>query len=333
MHEHRPLAVGLTPLETRREVVLQVATRAEELGFDSFSLAEGWGHDAGALLAEVATRTERIGLGTGVLNVWGRSPAGIAMLAASLDDISGGRFTLGLGAGSPPLAEGLHGVDFRAPVARLEAVTRQVRGLLRGQRAEPVASTGTRGLRLAVTPTTEIPVHLAALGPRAVRACGALADGWIPFLLPLSGLAEGMELLSAGAANGPDPARPMPRVCPCIPAAVSSDPVAARGVAAWWISFYLVSMGPLYRNTLTRMGHGDAVEAVIAANPTPRTHELPVAADALVDELTVGGSPEHATAVLDRWYAAGAEMPTVVLPPGRELAELDDMLEALSPGG
>src|ERR1700709_315790 len=101
----RPLAVGLTPMETRRDVVLHVATRAEELGYTSVSVAEGWGHDASVLLAEVALRTSRIGLGSGVLNVWARSGATIARAAASLDELSGGRFVLGLGAGSPPLAE------------------------------------------------------------------------------------------------------------------------------------------------------------------------------------------------------------------------------------
>src|SRR6476646_11736497 len=88
----RGLAVGLTPLETRREVVLHLADRAEALGYDAFFVAEGWGHDAGVLLAEVATRTQRITLGTGIINVWGRTPASIAMLAASLAEVSGGGF-------------------------------------------------------------------------------------------------------------------------------------------------------------------------------------------------------------------------------------------------
>src|SRR2546423_15458240 len=83
----RALAVGLTPLETRRDVVLHVASRAEQLGYDAFCLAEGWGHDAPVLLAEVATRTSRIRLGTGVLNVWGRSAASLAMLATTLDAV------------------------------------------------------------------------------------------------------------------------------------------------------------------------------------------------------------------------------------------------------
>ena len=245
----RPLGVGLTPLETRREVVLHVATRAEELGYDSFHLAEGWGLDAPVLLAEIATRTERIRLGTGVVNIWGRSPASIAMLAATLDQVSGGRFTLGLGAGSPRLAEGLHGVG----------------------------------------------------------------------------------LLDEGAARGrtrPEPAR----VCPCLPAAVSSDPVVSRAVAAWWVAFYLTSMGPLYRDTLRRLGFADAVDAVLAANPTGRTAEVPPAAEVLLDELTVRGDAAGARATLDRWYGAGAEHPVIALPPHRELAELDEVLEALRPG-
>src|SRR3954447_12522283 len=108
-HAHRQLGVGLTPMETRRDVVLHVASRAEELGYDAFFLAEGWAHDATLLLAGVPARPSRITLGTGVLNVWGRTPATIAMAAASLAEVSGGRFVLGLGGGSPPPAGGVRG--------------------------------------------------------------------------------------------------------------------------------------------------------------------------------------------------------------------------------
>ena len=80
----RPLAVGITPLETRRDVVLQVATRAEELGYTALFVAEGWGHDVSVLLAEIAHRTSHIRIGSGVINVWGRSAASLAMLATSL---------------------------------------------------------------------------------------------------------------------------------------------------------------------------------------------------------------------------------------------------------
>ncbi|SDO69753.1 Flavin-dependent oxidoreductase, luciferase family (includes alkanesulfonate monooxygenase SsuD and methylene tetrahydromethanopterin reductase) [Nakamurella panacisegetis] len=308
------LAVGLTPLETRRDVVLHVADRAEALGYDAFFVAEGWGHDASVLLAEVALRTSRIQIGTGVLNIWGRSPAQIAMLAATLQEISGGRFVLGLGAGSPALAEGLHDIAFRAPVARLAAVTRQVRALLQGGRMSPAG--GGRGLRLALGPS-HIPIMLAALGPAAIRVAGALSDSWGPFFLPVSALPDGIRLLR-DAATG----RTAPAVCPAIPAAVSPDPERAAALASWWIDFYLTKMGPLYANRLRQLGLGLAVDQVLSgADGTP---------DRLRDELTLCGDGS-ARAGIDRWYAAGADRPAITLPPDCSVEELDYMLEAFAP--
>jgi alkanesulfonate monooxygenase SsuD/methylene tetrahydromethanopterin reductase-like flavin-dependent oxidoreductase (luciferase family) len=325
----RPLAVGLTPMETRRDVVVHVATRAEELGYDAVFVAEGWAHDVSVLLAEVALATDRIGLGSGVLNVWGRSPATIAMLAASLHELSGGRFVLGLGAGSPALAEGLHGVPFRRPVHRLGQVTRQVRRLLAGDRLDPPVP-GGRTLRLARPPASPVPVQLAALAPEAVRLAGELADAWYPFLLPLSGLGHGMRLLEEGAARGRPP-RPVPQVRPGIPVAVSPDPAQARELASWWVRFYLTSMGPLYARTLRDAGFGAAVDVLLAA-PAGDPAPLAGAAGVLLDELTVRGDGGSARARLDAWYAAGAEMPVLVLPPGRSRDELDHALETLRPG-
>jgi alkanesulfonate monooxygenase SsuD/methylene tetrahydromethanopterin reductase-like flavin-dependent oxidoreductase (luciferase family) len=317
-------------METRRPVVLHLAELAEALGYDAFFLAEGWGHDAGVLLAEVATRTNRITIGTGILNVWGRTPASLAMVAASLHEVSGGRFVLGLGAGSPPLAEGLHDVAFTAPLERLGGVTRQVRRLLRGERLQQSVERANRPLRLAVVPQTAVPIWLAALGPGSVQLAGELADGWCPFLLPLSGLDACIRILEDGMARG-EPGRTRPTLAPCIPAAVAADPAKALEMASWWVSFYLVSMGPLYRTTLRRQGHARAVEEVLAANPTSRTFEVPESARFLLDELTVWGTAEQARAALDRWYAAGAETPTLTLPPGRPVDELDHILETMRP--
>ncbi len=314
-------------METRRPVVLRLADRAEALGYDAFFVAEGWGHDAGVLLAEVATRTDRITIGTGVLGVWGRTAATTAMLATTLAEASDGRFVLGLGAGSPPLAEGLHGVPFTDPVGRLEAMTRQVRRLLAGERLVQ-ATGGVRPLRLAVTPAQEVPIHLAALGPRSVRLAGELADGWAPFLLPLSGLEQHLGMLREGAARR-DADRAPTLVAPCIPVAASTDPDRALATASWWVAFYLTSMGPLYRDTLVRLGHASAVEAVLAANPDGRSAVVPPEARGLLDELTLWGSPDDARAALDRWSAAGAQLPTLVLPPGRPVEELEELLEDL----
>ncbi len=331
MNGARPLAVGVTPLETRREVVLHVATRAKQLGYDAFFLAEGWGHDAAALLAEVATRTTRIRLGTGVLNVWGRSAAGVAMLAASLADISDGRFTLGLGAGSPQLAEGLHDVAFQSPVERLGAMVRQVRRLLGGARVEPTVA-GASPLRLAVKPASDIPIYLAGLGPKAVRLCGELGDGWCPFLLPISAVDHGVALLAEGAARD-GTGRALPAFCPCLPTAVAPEPAQARDLASWWVAFYLTSMGALYRSTLQRMGFAAAVQDVLAANVTRGSTQVPDSAGLLLDELTLWGDLATARARLDSWYAAGADMPVLSLPPNRSLSELDFVLDGLQPAG
>jgi alkanesulfonate monooxygenase SsuD/methylene tetrahydromethanopterin reductase-like flavin-dependent oxidoreductase (luciferase family) len=330
MNVFRPLGVGLTPMETRRDVVLHVADRAEQLGYAAFFLAEGWGHDASVLLAEVATRTSRITIGTGVLNVWGRTPATIAMLATSLSEVSGGRFELGLGAGSPQLAEGLHDVPFRAPVQRLGEVTRQVRRLLRGERLVPAGPGGSRPLRLAVRPSSDIPIQLAALGPQAVRLAGELADAWNPFLLPVSALKDGIRLLEEGAARATG-GRPVPQIRPGIPAAVSSDPAQAYELASWWVNFYLTSMGPLYARTLRDRGFDEAVDDVLAAAAAGGGTGVPDTARVLLDELTLWGDPAAAREGLDRWYAAGAELPVVVLRPGAALDEIDQTLEALRP--
>jgi alkanesulfonate monooxygenase SsuD/methylene tetrahydromethanopterin reductase-like flavin-dependent oxidoreductase (luciferase family) len=314
-----PLAVGLTPMETRRDVVLHLAVRAEELGYDSFSVAEGWGHDAGVLLAEVATATSRIRLGTGVLNVWGRSAASIAMLARSLDAVSGGRFELGLGAGSPALAEGLHDVDFTDPVGRLATVARQVRMLLDGGRLAPSAARGERPMRLDGPPSAHIPLNLAALGPRSVRLAGELADGWIPFLLPVSALKAHIALLDEGAARAGRAGSAAVR--PAVAVAVADDPAASRALAQWWVGQYLTRMGPLYRTTLRRLGFEAAVDEVLAGRAAPQV---------LLDELTVHGDAGNAAALLERWRAAGAQPPVLVLPPGRPLDELDHMLTTLA---
>ncbi len=258
------------------------------------------------------------------------APQVVAMLATSLAEVSGGRFVLGLGAGSPQLAEGLHDVAFRAPVERLGAVTRQVRRLLDGERIVSSIPAGSRPLRLGVRPRSDVPINLAALGPQAVRLAGELGDGWYPFLLPVSALADGQRLLGEGAARSGS-GRPLPQICPGVPTAISPDLVHARTLASWWVSCYLTSMGPLYARTLRNLGFGDAVDAVLEANQSHGSAELPAAAQVLIDELTIWGDSATARAGLDRWYSAGAQMPVVVLPPNRGLDELEQMLDVLRP--
>src|SRR5215813_6060386 len=197
----RPLGVSVMPLDNRRAALVYVAAIAEQLGYDAYFLPETWAHDVTVLMAELAIRTDRLLLGTGILGVWGRSAGTLAMAAASLSEVSSGRFVLGLGASTAQLTEGLHDVPFVAPIARMRRTVTQVRALLRGERIPLAAASSARPLKLNLTPAAELPIFLAALTDESVRLAGELADGWLPFMYPRRCLSQGKALLREGAAR------------------------------------------------------------------------------------------------------------------------------------
>jgi alkanesulfonate monooxygenase SsuD/methylene tetrahydromethanopterin reductase-like flavin-dependent oxidoreductase (luciferase family) len=263
---HPSLGVTFPPLETWREVLVEAAVRAEQLGYDAFFVAEAWGLDALALLAEIATRTRRILIGSAIVNVWSRSAATLAMAAATLAEISGGRFILGLGASTPQLVEGLHDVTFASPQAQLRRVVTQVRNLLQGERVRLSAGNDSRPLRLGVGPAA-VPVYLAALTPGSVRLTGEIADGWMPFFIPLSHIEERAKLLSEGSLRGE-----ACRICPIVGAAVGEDPAVAREGAAWWSP----SISPPWgRSTPGRWSSSDTVPRWPPSSPPTRPARPP----------------------------------------------------------
>lgn len=321
------VALSLMPLERRRETLLHLATGADRLGYEGFFLPETWSYDTMAILAEAAARTERVGVGSAVLGVWGRSAAQIAMAAATLHDMSGGRFTLGLGASTRQLTEGLHDVPFTPPVPKMRRVVAQVRALLAGERVPLETVKDARPLKLNLPPAPQVPIYLAGLSDATVRLAGEVADGWIPFLYPRSRLERGVALLRDGAARAGR--RAVPRLAPSIPTVVAADAGEARKGAAWFVSFYLTTMGPFYPGTIARLGFAKEVAAVQAANTTRGSAVVPPEAEVLLDELTVYGTPAEARARLARWQAAGASLPILLLPPNLAPAQLDFALDAL----
>ena len=328
--DDRALGVAFPPMEVRRDVLVRTAVRAEELGYDGFFVAEAWGLDAFALLAEIATRTRRILLGPAIVNVWSRSAATLAMSAATLSSISGGRFVLGLGVSTRQLVEGLHDSVYSAPLAQLRRTVSQVRALLAGERIPLGADNKARPLRLA-TPAAAVPIWLAALGPASIRLTGELADGWMPWFFPLSRMSDGRKQLQVGTSDGRPLMDPC-RICPTLAAAITADAATARQLAAWWVSFYLTTMGPFYAGTLDALGYGSEVRAVLAANREGFIGEVPVDAELLLDELIVYGDPDAARQRLAHWYQAGASFPILSLPPNRPWEELEFALHALAPG-
>jgi alkanesulfonate monooxygenase SsuD/methylene tetrahydromethanopterin reductase-like flavin-dependent oxidoreductase (luciferase family) len=327
----RPSGVGagVTPFQTDSEATVRLAVEAERLGYARFGAAEGWTYDAVVLLTQLAGATSRIGLATSVLPVWSRTPAAIAMAAAGLQRASGGRFALGLGAGSPPLVEGLHGLTWEQPIERVRATLIAVRALLDGARL-PLDREGVRPLRLGMAPEQPIPIVLGALSPVSIRLTGEYADEWLPFLWARSRLSDGRDLLAEGEARAEVPAPTAS--APSVPLAIAEDETTAGQIAAGWLLAYLTRMGPLYPRMLRdRFGFAKEVDALLAANQDGGMPRLPAAAERLAREVTVMGTYDEAPAAVRAWLDAGADTVSVVLPLGFPEEQLREMLRAAAP--
>ena len=149
-------------------------------------------------------------------------------------------------------------------------------------------------------------------------------------MYPRRCLAQGRALLREGAARSGDPDRPV-SVYPAVPTVVSDDPAEARAGAAWFVSFYLTTMGPLYRRSLARQGFSREIDAVIGANSPKFTGEVPAAADRLLEELTAFGGPAEVRERFTQWHAAGADMPLVFLRPNLTAEQIERTLGAFGP--
>jgi F420-dependent oxidoreductase-like protein len=169
------------------ERVISFACEAERLGVDSAWSAEAWGMDAVAPLAFLAARTERLRLGTGIMQISARTPSLTAMTALSLAAISGDRFMLGLGASGPQVVEGLQGLPFARPLRRMRETIEIVRLAFAGEKLVyegefhrlPLPGGEGKPLRLSQPANPDIPIFLATLAPKALELTGELADGWL----------------------------------------------------------------------------------------------------------------------------------------------------------
>ena len=166
---------------------LEFVGEAERLGLDVCWVAEAWGADAPSLLGYLAARTERMLLGSGIIQIGTRTPVAVAQTAIALSNLSEGRFLLGLGPSGPQVIEGLHGVPFAHPLARLRETVAVVRAAATGEKISftgreftiPLAGSDTRPMRLSIRAEHPIPVHLATLSPKMLHLTGELADGWL----------------------------------------------------------------------------------------------------------------------------------------------------------
>ena len=310
------------------------AVAAEELGFDRVWFPESWGRDVVTPIATAAERTDRIGLGTSIANVYSRSPALLGQTAATLQEASDDRFRLGVGPSGPILVENWHGEDFGNPLRRTRETIEVVRQVLSG---ETVSYDGEYfeldGFRLRCdAPNPEPPVDAAALGPKAVELAGRFADGWHAVNYTRDGFEERLEDLRRGAELGerdPDEVRVTLSVSCC----ALADGERARELVAQHVAFYVGGMGTFYRDDLARQGYdGVAHDIYDAWQGGDHEGATTLVREELLDQMGAAGTPSEVRAQLSQFADLdGVDAINVSFPRGAGPEEIHETMNAVAP--
>jgi F420-dependent oxidoreductase-like protein len=251
---------------------LAVAREADRLGYSVVWAAEAYGSDVPSVLSWVAAQTQKIDVGSAVLQIPARSPAMTAMTAATLDTLSGGRFRLGLGVSGPQVSEGWHGVRFDRPLVRQREYVDIVRMALRRERVRydgqayqlPLPDGPGKPLTLTVHPVREaIPVYLAAVGPKNLELTGEIADGWLAIFFSLDQAAESLALIEAGRAKAGKTMAGFD-VVPTVPMVVGEDWRACADEVRPYAALYVGGMGSREKNFYNALARRMGFEAEAA---------------------------------------------------------------------
>jgi F420-dependent oxidoreductase-like protein len=337
------LALHLSYTGPSASVDMTKVLEAERLGYDSVWTAEAYGSDAVVPAAWVAARTERLHVGTAIMQIAGRTPAMTAMTAMTLDGLSGGRFRLGLGVSGPQVVEGWHGQPFARPVARTREYVAIVRAILGREKPVqfpghfyqiPYAGADATGLgkplRSILHGRASLPIYLAALGPKNVALAGEIADGWIPVFFSPWRMKMYREWLEAGfraagkAGTGFD-------VMPSVGVVVGDDVTACRNTMKPRLALYVGGMGArgqnFYNELARRYGYEEAAGTIQDLYLAGRKAEAEAAVpDALVDEVALCGPPARIRERLSEWKSAGVT--TLMI--GGDLAAVRTLAEVAS---
>jgi F420-dependent oxidoreductase-like protein len=319
---------------------VEFVREAERLGAASAWVPELWGYDALTQVGYLAARTSRIALGTSIVQLGARSPALLATSALSLQQLSGGRFRLGLGVSGPQVMEGWHGVPFRRPVQLTRETIEIIRMVSRGDRLDyqgqiyqlPLPDSQGRALR-PVTPPGPVPIYLAATGPANLRLCGELADGWLGNTFMPETADVFLGDLRAGATRA---GRTLADLDLQVPVAVEFtddvDEAETRHAAGY--AFTIGAMGSgsanFYNEAFARQGFGDQVRVVQELWQAGRREEAARAVPrALGARTNLLGPPEVVRSRLRLYREAGVNTLSVKLRGslGERLANLGQILD------
>jgi F420-dependent oxidoreductase-like protein len=304
--------VGYAPPGTNPAELVPLVQHAEALGYDSVWAAEAWGTDAVSVLAWLAASTSRINVGSAIMQIPGRTPANTAMTAATLDLMSGGRFILGLGTSGPQVVEGWHGEPWGKPLGKTREYVEIVRSALRRDVVQhqgehyriPYDGPGATGLgkplKLMLRPRrADIPIYLAAIGPKNVALAAEVCDGWLPIFVD----PERFDVAFGPSLAG---ARDDFQIAATVSVLVGDDVDSLRDVLRPHIALYVGGMGAkgrnFYNSLVRRYGWEAEAERIQELYLDGRQREAIAAVpDELVDALALVGPKERIRDRLEAW--------------------------------
>lgn len=294
---------------------LALTQRAESLDFDSVWVPEAWGTDAISILGALAARTERIRLGTAIVNVFSRTPALLAQTAATLDLISNGRVILGLGTSGHQVVAGWHGVPFDRPLQRMRETVAIIRQILRRERVRFAGEVFTldQGLKLLARPVrADVPIYLATLTPGGLRLTGEVADGWIPTLFSPEHVDVFRPYLEEGA-NKAGRSLTSLTIAPEVQVLIDDDRARARDALRPWVALYVGGMGSRAKNFYNEVARRYGFEAEARAIQDlylngKKLEAIGQVPDDLIDSISIAGPADYMRERLQVWSAAGVNL-------------------------
>jgi alkanesulfonate monooxygenase SsuD/methylene tetrahydromethanopterin reductase-like flavin-dependent oxidoreductase (luciferase family) len=281
---------------------------AESLGYDSAFVTHIAGRESLTVITAYALATERIRVGTGVVPIYTRTPATMAQTAATIDEFSGGRLTLGLGVSHRPVVEGWHGQSIDHPVAEMREYATIVRTILRGE-PPPAGKKWRTGFRLAgLDPRPGLPIFIAALSPSMLRLAGEIGDGVMLWLCNPSYIRDvAVPAIREGRERSGQTLEDF-EIVAAVPGALTDD-VAGTYEAIRGELFTYFSL-PFYRTMLESSGYGADIAAFDAAQGDAAAMRRAISDDFL-DALTAVGDEPAIRAGVNRYRDAGVTLPCV----------------------
>ena len=312
--------IGYWGLGLTSEDQLAIVREAESLGYDSVWAAEAYGSDAATILAWLAGQTSTIKLASGIFQMPGRSPAMTAMTAATIDQLSEGRMILGIGSSGPQVSEGWHGVRFGKQLARTRDYVAVLRMALARERVQYTGETlelplpDGPGMPLKLTIGTvqdEIPIFIAAIGPKNTQLAGEIADGVIPTMFSPEHVSIMRQELQTGIDRaGAGKTLDDVEIAPGVQVYIGDDAEAARDLMRPFLALYIGGMGSrkqnFYNQLVQRYGYEDAAKEVQDLYLDGKKDEAMAAIPAdLIDSVSLCGTADQVRDRLAAYRDAG----------------------------